>query len=1176
MIRLISVWLIFFVVSGTPVFPLSPLPQEDVFMWVGFRQLLSQDPENLENILLFAKRLEIIPYASGMNDPEVLEEFLKICRSLDIPRTWIEISPGRSVSLRGFVDGPSFRADILERFQRLARVYRHYYPEFARITIFDEAPLGAFGSSSGEGSQSYLREVEDFRCWGPQAYAWLHLELKKIFPEAEVGIFLHHPHNASPQMSGRFSLIQEFMHRCQDLKALPDFIFSDVYRGYFNRGYGREQTNAYIRDVVAHTREVAEKYGARCYYLGQMHTIKLGYTPSRLDIDSNIQTVIRSGAHGMGWYWPNYAATNHLRAQRKQIPGKPEEYDVSFRPFVPNSWGRIGPAGSVYGTSKDRFVYSYLKLLEETEQLSPEERFDLWLYGYDIDHVEHKIFLKDFSGSLPEWEFIGSINPQQDDPGYHPGVSTDFSYSGNEKWKAVCFHALSRRSFLLPISHGDYRMELKIISSKGDDSKLAACFALPYPSADHYITEKDMTGLIQNHPRWLKVESLCQAVFSQPKNLSSGQELCVDMVPDNAVFRGDFWSLQALKDILPFWTEYGQDPWGGFFSSLSQNWKKDPQAEKYPGMISRHIFSYSCAFLLTGEERFLDQASRLTHYLIKKGWDPRHGGWYTSLDRNGRPVDTTKDGFYQIYAAAGLAMYHFITHDKTALDYTLKTLTLWNLHAWDKEKQGYFRRFSRDWEPINTEKTCSNQLAPVSGPLIYLYLATRDRRWRDQMERILDVVFTRMQDSETGWIQERFDSLWNPLPRKEDSPRINVGHNQEAAWMAVRLYRLTGKEVYRLRAEQLWERLSEWAWNQKTGAWYHKIGLLHPEVHDQGVSWWIQAYGNLLSLYIYPLNHDAKALEIFTKGSLFWNRFFLDSQSGACFLSVNQEGTLRKGDKAVRTKTSYHSLEHSLLNYLYLSLWFNHKPVNLYFAVDNPKGQKLYPLPVENSGVKITTVLINGSPWPHYGSDRPWIQLPTTGPSRIQVTLEPTDLNSWNARFLFPPPRGVKGTFDLWILGDHLDRGAHCVFLNPNPGQKTDWLEVGRWDEKKTSDSLRVSPSGVIISDLSLRKFFGGDIRENAVEFKITSSEEADLAKIQALIAMPSLYFLPDKAFQIKDYFLQNRNLVHSLQIAGLYRPSPRELKPDSFYVEHLTAPVRFRQPGIMESLWLDIVYKNR
>ncbi len=509
----------------------------DVFMWTGASNFLPEDSLLFRTKLAFAERQNIIPYESGIHDPAELRRFLRACREVGIERSWIEIGPNDGITAKEFATDSSVRAATLERFRALGRAYREHGPESAHITIFDEAPLGAFDPDPGTG---YEQRVADFREYGPRAFAQMYRALKEGMPEAEVGVFLHHPHNASRAMAGPHTFVDSFMAAAEANGATPDFIYSDVYRGYFNRGYGVEATNDYITDVVAHTKEVARRYGAEAHHLGQTHTIKLGYTPSRWEIDTNVRAMLAGNPDGVGWYWPNYASTNHTKGP-DGAPAQPEGYDVSFDPFVPNSWGKTGPAGSLFATSRDRFVYSYLRLQEATGRLRPENRFDLWLYGYDFDHAEHKVYVR--SPDASEWTFLGVVNPQRDRDAYVEEARPEHVYSYDEEWHAVVFHGLERAAHL---SEGPGTgMEVKVTTRDGSDaSRLGAAYALPYRATRHYATEENATRLIERHPRWMAVNSLSHHVRPVPDTLRSGDArtytLTTDAPLDSAEVRA--WS----------------------------------------------------------------------------------------------------------------------------------------------------------------------------------------------------------------------------------------------------------------------------------------------------------------------------------------------------------------------------------------------------------------------------------------------------------------------------------------------------------------------------------------------------------------------------------------------------------------------------------------------------------
>ena len=93
------------------------------------------------------------------------------------------------------------------------------------------------------------------------------------------------------------------------------------------------------------------------------------------------------------------------------------------------------------------------------------------------------------------------------------------------------------------------------------------------------------------------------------------------------------------------------------------------------------------------------------------------------------------------------------------------------------------------------------------------------------------------------------------------------------------------------------------------------------------------------------------------------------------------------GAKGKRTKTSYHSLEHSFLLYLYLDLWVNDESVSLHYRMAEPAGERLYPLPIEDLTPQVNRVTIDGTTQTPPESGPGWVPLPETGPVEVNVEL---------------------------------------------------------------------------------------------------------------------------------------------------------------------------------------------
>lgn len=426
---------------------------------------------------------------------------------------------------------------------------------------------------------------------------------------------------------------------------------------------------------------------------------------------------------------------------------------------------------------------------------------------------------------------------------------------------------------------------------------------------------------------------------------------------------GDYWKQQVIQDVLEPWTKFARDEeYGSFHTLLDKDWKVGENQEKFPGMIARHLFSYSVGYHLTGDENYLELAKETFDYLLENGWDHQYGGWFHELDRFGDAVSMDKDMFMHAYAITGLAMYYIVTRDEKVKHYLDKSIDIMENQAWDDESGGgYFRRLNRDFSIQNPQKVFSPQLAPVSGYLLYLYAATREEKYLQKSEQILAMTMAHMTDEKTGWIMEGFDRDWNSL--EQMNVMMNTGHNVEVAWMLMRLYAITGKENYKEKALGLNEQLLKYAFDKETGIWYHKIRVDSPETHSDDSPWWVQAYGNMFQLYLYAFSEGKESLKNFKTGASFWSDNFIDKQKGGAYLSVDRKGNYINGSKAVVTKTSYHSVENGFLNMLYLDYWVNEQPVTLYYHINSAVTEKLFPLLLEDFDYDVKKVRIDGKIW---------------------------------------------------------------------------------------------------------------------------------------------------------------------------------------------------------------------
>jgi len=455
------------------------------------------------------------------------------------------------------------------------------------------------------------------------------------------------------------------------------------------------------------------------------------------------------------------------------------------------------------------------------------------------------------------------------------------------------------------------------------------------------------------------------------------------------IMSGDYWKTQALEHIMPYWTDNAIDKeYGAFHTNLDSVWDLYGSRNKFASMISRHLFSYSSAYLLSGNDEDIRIADSTFRWLIEKAWDKEFGGWYDALDEKGDPVQYSKTTFVQVYAVTGLTMYYFVTKDRKALEYIEKSNNFLEKHVWDSVSKGYFNSMNRDWSILDSNKSFSSMITPVSGYLIYLYQATKEQKYLDQIIRILDVTVENMIDPESGWVLEDFDRNWNYISRRNDASEVNIGHNIEASWMLLRNSLLTDNKDHLKSAQLLAEKIRSSGVLRDNGIWLNSAGRLDPSLHSADTYWWIQAYGNMFSLYLYKTTGDDKYLDDFRKGAVLWENNFMDYRNGDTFFCVDSAGNITDARKANQFKASYHNIEHCLLNFLALNLWVNNDPVDLNFRIKSSvDGDLIYPNILEDNDVRIMKAVVNSGERDISVKEGSVIVLPQIHDNKVTVVL---------------------------------------------------------------------------------------------------------------------------------------------------------------------------------------------
>ncbi|MCK5329484.1 MAG: AGE family epimerase/isomerase [Candidatus Latescibacteria bacterium] len=461
------------------------------------------------------------------------------------------------------------------------------------------------------------------------------------------------------------------------------------------------------------------------------------------------------------------------------------------------------------------------------------------------------------------------------------------------------------------------------------------------------------------------------------------------------IMDGEFWRKNVLTDLISYWYEHVRDEaHGAFYLNLSRQWQPMPPWDKVPAMISRQVFAFSAAYLLSGEERYLEVAREGADYLLEHAWDRKYGGWFDGLTQTGAPKGTIKSVNSQLYTNVGLALYYFTTGDERVRARIEESIRIRRTAAHDDPFGGYYQALNRDLSVHDDGKNKHAHYGYVGSFSLNYWLATRDPDFLQWTAHLTDLTLERMTDPEEGWVygfHGRFDRQWKHTPHRINGAEVaSIGAQLTAVLSFLRLYHQTGNATYLEHGKMLGDKISRYGWDAERGGWYDLVEKAPPyrPVASPSISWWIQIYGCFLQLHLYHLTQEEQYLERFRKSERFYERYFVDHEYGGVFGGVSPDGALvGDGRKAGGWQTSYHEIEHGLLNYLYLNLYVNQRPVVLHFRLDGP-GKHFVSL-ADDPSVRISGVRIDGASWVDFDARERSVALPDGKGLHVEVTLAP-------------------------------------------------------------------------------------------------------------------------------------------------------------------------------------------
>ena len=484
--------------------------------------------------------------------------------------------------------------------------------------------------------------------------------------------------------------------------------------------------------------------------------------------------------------------------------------------------------------------------------------------------------------------------------------------------------------------------------------------------------------------------------------------------------------------------------------------------------VSRLVYGFATAYMLTGDERALEASVKGTKYMQDHF---RHKNssegicyWYSQIDIQDdgsvrKYMGSTAGGdeggnaipcYEQIYALAGPTQTYRLTGSKNILVDIENTITFLNRYYKDhSEKGGYYSHvdpvtFDAKSDSLGNNKARKNwnsvgDHAPAY--LINLYLATGDKNYADFLEYTFDTICEHFPDyGYSPFMNEKFNDDWShDLTWGIHQARCVVGHNLKVAWNLTRMQSLKPKETYKDFAHQIANIIPKYGCDNQRGGWYDMMERTRKEGeefnrlvwHDRK-AWWQQEQG-ILAYYIMAGVYDEKEeyLRYAREGSAFYNGWMLDYEDGGIYFNVLANGQpyalgTERG-KGSHSMAGYHSFELCFLSAVYTNLLINKQPMDFHFKPEPGAWKdnilRVSPDILPIGSIELSEVWIDEMPYYDFDKDKLFVNLPKSDKSiKVRCRLIPTgmrfdadliQMKEGIAEFALEGDLNKEGTFEL-------------------------------------------------------------------------------------------------------------------------------------------------------------------
>jgi len=357
------------------------------------------------------------------------------------------------------------------------------------------------------------------------------------------------------------------------------------------------------------------------------------------------------------------------------------------------------------------------------------------------------------------------------------------------------------------------------------------------------------------------------------------------------------------KNTMSFWTKNGIDrEYGGYFTTIDRQ-GRPLSHHKNLWVHGRFVWLLSRLYsVLDPKKEWLELASHGMDFMLKNGFD-ENGRMYFTVDRDGKPVRMRRYLFTEIFAVIGFAEYYRASGDKEALKTALKILNLINEY---KDNPEYLEsKYNQDTFPTKGHSMSMIQI----NMLQVLREVHPEGDYTPLIDQSIDEVLSFFVKPEEMALLETVASDGSIMRDLPEGRCINPGHSIETAWFLMEEGKYRGDRALIEKALPILDWSLERGWDPEYGGLFSFVDLdrLQPvQIEWDMKYWWPHNESIYATLLAYSLTGDPRYELWFEKIFKWSEQHFPDHKFGEWFGYLHRDGSVAMDVKASGWKGPFH------------------------------------------------------------------------------------------------------------------------------------------------------------------------------------------------------------------------------------------------------------------------------